>query len=226
MGHRSLGSSAFTGTGALLLGLAFTGGASAAEPGTWYVGATSDDTHVEVYRGLGWEVGGDERGFALIGGLQISRRFSVELAARRAANLQWTEYFANAPGYLTSHTTFDATAIQASGVATFQWGRTVEPFLKLGLVRYDMNGHAVLDTLWTQAAATRDVHSSGMDYLVGGGIAIKATPKWRVRFEYQFFGFDGDFLDVSNGDDPTLDTFALGIDYKIGRREPTVNALR
>lgn len=226
MGRRSLVRPAFAGTGALLLSLALTRAAAAAEPGAWYVGATSDDTHVEVYRGLGWEVGGEERGFALIGGFKINRRFSVELAARRAANLQWTEYLAAFPDYLAGHSTFDATAIQASGVATFQWGKTVEAFLKVGLARYSMSGHQVLDTLQAQAAATRDVHASGVDYLLGGGIAIKATPKWRVRFEYQFFGFDGDFLGVSGRDDPTIDTFALGIDYKIGRREPTVGALR
>lgn len=226
MGRRPLVRPAFTGTGALLLGLALTGTAVAAEPGTWYVGATSDDTHVEVYRGLGWEVGGEERGFALIGGWQINRRFSVELAARRAANLQWTEYLVDAPGYLTSHSTFDATAIQASGVATFQWGKTVEAFLKIGLAQYRIDGHQVLDTLTTQAAATRDLYESGFDRVLGGGIALKATPKWRVRFEYQFFGFDGDSIDVRGGDDPTIDTFALGVDYKIGRREPTVSALR
>lgn len=226
MNRRSLVRPAFTGTGALLLGLSLAR-ADAAEPETWYVGATTDDTHVEVFRGLGWEVGGEERGFALLGGLQLNRRFSVELAARRAANLEWTEYFAEIPGYLTSHTTFDVTAVQASGVATFHWGKTVEAFLKVGLAKYSLDGRQVLDTLMTDATLTRDVDASGSDYLLGGGIAIKATPKWRVRFEYQYFGIDSDFLGVRGGDDPTIDSFALGIDYRIGRRrEATVNALR
>jgi opacity protein-like surface antigen len=226
MGRRSFARPAFTGTGALVLSLALPA-AAAAEPQSWYVGATSDDTHVEVYRGLGWEVGGEERGFSLLGGWQINRRFSVELAARRATSLEWTEYFAEIPGYLTSHTTFDATAVQASGVATFQWGKTVEAFLKVGLAQYRIDGRQVLDTLMTDAALTRDVDASGSDYLLGAGIAVKATPKWRVRFEYQYFGIDRDFLGVRDGGDPTIDTFALGIDYRIGRRpEATVNALR
>ena len=84
----------------------------------------------------------------------------------------------------------------------------------------------MLDTLTTEAAATRDLYETGFGHVLGGGIAIKATPKWRVRLEYQFSGFDGDSIDVRGGDDPTIDTVAIGIDYKIGRREPTVNALR
>ena len=225
MGRRSLARPAFTGTSALLLSLALPA-AAAAEPQSWYVGASSDDTHVEVYRGLGWEVGGEERGVALLGGWQINRRFSVELAARRATSLEWTEYFAEIEGYLTSHTTFDVTAVQASGVATFQWGNTVEAFLKVGLAQYSIDGRQRLDTLLTDAALTRDVDASGSDYLLGAGIAVKATPKWRVRFEYQFFGIDRDFLGVRGGGDPSIDTFALGIDYRIGRRATTVNALR
>ena len=223
MGHRSLVRPAFTGTGALLLGLALTRAVVAAEPGTWYVGAASDDT--SIYRGFGIGMGGEEHGVALIGGWQLNRRFSLELAARRTANLQWSQYLADFPDYLSGDTTFDATTVQASGVATFQWGKAVEAFVKLGVARYSMDGHQVLDTLETDAAATRDVAASGFDRVLGGGIAFKATPRWRVRFEYQLFDFDGDFLGAS-GDDLTIDTFAIGIDYKIGRRGPTVNALR
>ena len=207
---------AFTGSGALLLALSLPAGA--AEPKTWYVGATTDDTHVEVYRGLGWEPSGEERGFSLLGGWHVNRRFAVELGAMRTGDLQWTEYLAEVPGYLTAHTTFDTTALQASGVVTFQWGKTVEAYLKVGLAQYSVDGRQVLDTLQTDAALTRDVDASGSDTLLGAGLGIKATPKVRMRIEYQYFGLDRDFLGVRGGDDPSIDTFAIGFDYQLGRR--------
>jgi opacity protein-like surface antigen len=206
---------AFTGSSALLLCLSLP--AQAAEPKTWYVGASTDDTHVEVFRGLGWEPAGEERGFSLLGGWHVNRRFAVEFGALRTTNLEWTEYLGTVPGYLTAHTTFDSTALQASGVVTFQWGGTVEAYLKAGLAQYRLDGRQVLDTLQTDAALTRDVDAGGSDYLLGAGIAFKATPKWRVRIEYQYFGIDRDFLGVRGGDDPSIDTFGIGLDYQLGR---------
>jgi opacity protein-like surface antigen len=207
---------ALTGSSALLCFLSLP--AHAAEPNTWYVGASTNDSHVEVYRGLGWEPAGEERGFSLLGGWHVNRRFAVELGALRASDLEWTEYFAEIPGFLTAHTTFDTTALQASGVVTFQWGNAVEAFLKAGLAEYRIDGRQVLDTLQSDAALTRDVDASGFDYLLGAGIGFKATPKWRVRIEYQYFAIDRDFLGVRGGDDPSIDTFAIGIDYQLGRR--------
>jgi opacity protein-like surface antigen len=215
---------AFTGSSALLICLSLP--AHAAEPNTWYVGGSTNDTHVEVYRGLGWETAGEQRGLSVLGGWHINRRFAVEFGALRATDLEWTEYFAQLQGYLTAHTTFDTTALQASGVVTFQWGNTVEAFLKAGLAQYRVDGRQVLDTLQTDAALTRDVDASGSDYLLGAGLAIKATPKWRMRIEYQYFGLDRDFLGVGGGDDPSIDTFAIGVDYQLGRREPAASSLR
>jgi hypothetical protein len=41
---------------------------------------------------------------------------------------------------------------------------------------------------------------------------------WRVKIEYRFFGIDGDFLGVPADDDPTVDSFSIGVDYRFGRR--------
>src|SRR5688572_30628949 len=118
--------------------------AHAGEPHSWYIGASTADTHVEVFRGLGWEPGGEEQGVALRGGWQINRRFAVELGALRAGDLQWTEWLATTPGGLTAHTTFDTTALQVSAITSFHWGRTVEGFIKAGLAQYDVEGRQVL----------------------------------------------------------------------------------
>ncbi|HSC16521.1 MAG TPA: outer membrane beta-barrel protein [Gammaproteobacteria bacterium] len=216
MAYRQPLRAAVTGTGLLAAGLALAP-ARAQEPQSWYVGASTGDTHVEVFRGLGWEVGGSEPGFTVRGGREFHRNFELELAGLRTTDLQWSEYFSNTPGYLTAHTSFDVTALQANAVGKWHWGETFEGYVKTGLVQYQVSGRQVLDTLQTDAALTRDVDASGMDYLLGLGLAIKASPKWRVRVEYQYFGLDRDFLGVGGGSDPSIDTFSIGLDYALPR---------
>jgi len=231
MAQRQLFQAAYRGTGLLAASLALAPAqaqseAPAQDPQDWYIGASTDNTHVEVYRGGGWEVGGSERGFSVRGGWQFHRNFELELAGRHATDLQWTEYFGNISGYLTTHTTFDVTALQASAIGKVHWGQTFEGYLKAGIAQYQVDGRQVLDTLQTDAALTRDVDASGSDYLLGMGLVIKASPKWRVRVEYQYFGLDRDFLGVRAGDDPSVDSISIGLDYRLPTRKPTVNALQ
>jgi len=215
MAHRHSFRSAFRGTGLLAAGLALAP-AQAQDPKNWYIGASTDDTHVEVFRGLGWQTGGSERGFSVRGGWQFHRNFEVELGGMRASDLQWSEYLSTIA--LAAHSTFDVTALQASAVGKVHLGQTFEAYVKAGMSLYDVGGRQVLDTLQTDAAFTREVDASGSDYLLGGGIAIKASPKWRVRIEYQYFGIDRDFLGVGGGDDPSIDTFSIGLDYQLSSR--------
>jgi opacity protein-like surface antigen len=210
-----------------MLGAAFTGSSLAApftvapahalEPGGWYVGASTADTHVEVFRGLGWEPGGEQDGASARGGVRLKRHLALEVATLRSSGLEWTEYFAEIPGFLTSHTTFDATAVQATAVPTFPWGKTFEGYLKAGIALYDVDGRQVLDTLLTDAALIRDVDDTGTGLLLGAGLLINAAPKWRVRIEYQYFEIGAAFLGVGHGDDPSIDTFSIGIDYRLQR---------
>jgi opacity protein-like surface antigen len=227
MAQRQLFQAAYRGSGLLAASLALAPAqAQDQDPKTWYVGASTGDTNVEVYRGFGWEVGGSERGFNVRGGLQFHRNFELELTALRATDLRWSEYFSNTPGYLTAHTTFDVTALQANAVGKVHWGEAFEGYLKVGLVQYQVGGRQVLDTLQTDAALTRDVDETGWDHLLGIGLAIKASPKVRVRIEYGYFGLDRDFLGVGSSDDPTIDTFAIGLDYQLNPRKTTVNSLQ
>ena len=213
---------AFTGTGLLAAGLAETP-AHAAEQGSWYVGASTDNTHVEVYRGF-WQVGGQERGLSVRGGWQFSEHFALEFTGLRAGDLFWSEYFIDYPLGINAHTTFDATALQVSAVGSVHWGQLFEGYVKAGLAQYSLDGRQVFDDLRTDAVRTRDVSASGSDYLLGAGLAIKASPQWRVRIEYQYFGIDRDFLHARG--DPSIDTFAIGLDYQLPRRKATTNSLR
>jgi opacity protein-like surface antigen len=53
---------------------------------------------------------------------------------------------------------------------------------------------------------------------------MRVSPKWRVRVEYQYFGFDRDFLIVRPDNDPSIDTFAIGVDYQLPRRKVTAHS--
>ena len=226
MAFRRLFRSAFAGTGLLAAGLFSAPTCAQGDPRTWYVGAATDDTHVEVFRGgYGWETSGSERGFSVRGGWQFHRNFEIELGALRASDLQWTEYFSSYQDYLIAHTTFDVTALHASAIGKVHMGETFEGYVKAGVAQYQVDGRQVLDTLMIDAALTRNVDGSGSDYLLGAGLVIKASPKWRVRIEYQYFGLDRDLLGVRAGDDPSVDTLSIGLDYSLPRKA-TVSSLQ
>ena len=215
----------FSGAGLLAAGV-FLAPSHAETPLSWYVGGATDDTHVEVLRdGWGYESSGSERGLSARGALQFNRNFELELGAMSASNLQWTEYFASYQNYLTAHTTFDVRALNVSAVGKVV-GHTFEGYIKAGVALYSVDGRQVLDTLMTDAAAQRDVHASDMDYLLGAGFFVKPSPKWRVRVEYQYFAVEREFLGVASGDDPSVDTFSIGFDYMLPKRQATGSSLQ
>ena len=213
----------FSGAGLLAAGL-FLAPAHAEGPSTWYVGGATDDTHVEVLRdGWGYESSGSERGLSVRSALQLNRNFELELGAMSASDLRWSEYFSSYQNYLTAHTTFDVKAMNVSAVGKVV-GHTFEGYIKAGVALYSVDGRQVLDTLMTDAAATRDVHASDLDYLLGAGFFVKPSAKWRVRVEYQYFAVDREFLGVSNGDDPTIDMFSIGFDYMLPKRKASASS--
>lgn len=200
--------------------------AHAEGPKGWYVGVALDDNHVEVFRdSWGYESSGSERGLSARGALQLNRNFELELGAMSASDLHWTEFFASYQGYLTAHTTFDVKAVNVSAVGKVV-GRTFEGYIKAGLAQYDIDGRQVLDTLFVDGAATRDVHASGLDYLLGAGFFVKPSPKWRVRVEYQYFAVEREFLGVSSGDDPSVDTLSIGFDYLLTKRQTRASSVQ
>ena len=204
---------------ALALALAYSAPAAAETQG-WYAGASTDDTHVEVYRGLGWEVGGEQPGLSAYGGLRVNKHFSVEFGAMHAADLEWSEYSVTVPGLppgYNARTTFDATALQASAVGILPFATIFEAYLKAGLAAYRVSGQQTLEA-WDGASLSRSVRSSGMDLLLGAGLGATVAQSWHIKVEYQYFGIDRDFLGVAD-DDPTIDRFSIGVDYRFGRRE-------
>jgi hypothetical protein len=40
-----------------------------------------------------------------------------------------------------------------------------------------------------------------------------------VRVEYQYFAVERDFLGISSDDDPSVDTFSIGFDYRLPKRQ-------
>jgi opacity protein-like surface antigen len=189
----------------------------------WYVGFSGETTHPEVFRDPAWEAGADETGFSLRGGLRLTKGFAIEFAAQHADDLEWTEHFASVaghPGFYDATTTFDVTALQVNAVGIAPFGRIFEGIFKGGLAQYNLSGRRTLDDVYGPATLSQNVSDEGFGYLLGLGLAVYATPKWRVRLEYQFFDIDQDFLALAYGDDASIDTVTLGVDYRLGGREP------
>ena len=209
---------AFAATGLVAAGLCSAPACAQDESRGWFVGGATDDTHLEVLRGgWGYETSGSERGYSVRGGMRLNRNFDLEIGAMSAAGLNWTEYLTSYPDALVAHTTFDVSAVNLSAVGKVV-GRVFEGYIKVGVAKYDIDGRQVLDTLFVDAAATRDVHASDLDYLIGAGFFVKPSPKWRVRVEYQYFSVERDFLGVPSDDDPTIDSFSIGFDYMLAKR--------
>lgn len=194
-------------------------GASAQD---WYVGFSSDTTHVEVYRGLGWEAGADETGLSLRGGLRIKKRFAVEFAAQQADDLKWTEYFTSVvgqPGIYDATATFDVRALEVSAVGIVPFAGIFEGIFRGGLAYYDVSGRQELDDPFAGTTLSRSISEQDFGALLSLGVAVYATPRWRIRAEYQFFDIDEDFLAVAYSDGASVDTVAIGVDYRLGGSE-------
>jgi hypothetical protein len=205
---------------ALALGLSMTN-AQAAEPDRWYMGLSSDVTHVEVWRGLGWEQSGNHRGLTLRGGVRLNRHFAVEIAAIRASNLEWTEYFAFAPGLpgsYDSHAVFDTSTLLINAVGVWPIRSIAEFYVGGGIAESRLSGQQTLVDSWSAngIAQSRSIHSGNAGESFSMGFRVLVNPKWRVRVEYRFFGIDSAFVGVPANDDPTIDSFALGFDYQLG----------
>jgi len=218
--QRSKGTSQLFGSLAVI---AFTGAANARQPVEWYAGLSHADTHVEVWRGIGWEQAQAHGGVAVRGGARLTKHFALELGVLRASDLEWREYYALIPGlpnnYDTS-ATFSATSQQLSVVGILPFGRVWEGFLRGGIVRYHASGYQTSTDAWTNASlAPRPIDRRGSAGSLGLGVSAKVRQNWQIRIEVQTSGLATDFLSVREGDAATLDAFEVGFDYRFPRRE-------
>lgn len=187
-------------------------------PEGWYAGVSSDATHIEVWRGFGWETGGDVDGLSFRGGYRMRRHLAIEGAILRADDLQWTEYLSTLPGGFITHSRFDTEALALSAAGVVPFGRIWEFHGKGGLAWSRLSGQRTLETL-LGTQTTRSFADSGRGFLLGVSIGANVTEHWNVRFDYQYFAIDRDALGIPGGDDPTVDTLGVGVHYRFGRVE-------
>jgi hypothetical protein len=199
------------------------GTANAREPTEWYAGLSHANTHIEVYRGLGWEQAQPHHGLAMRGGARLTQHLALELGVLRASNLEWREYYALIPGLPHNYdttATFNATSQQLSVVGILPFGRIWEGFLRGGIVRYHVSGHQTLTDAWTNTSlAPRPIDRHDSNGSLALGIGARIQQNWQLRVEVQTIGLATDFLTVPGGDTPTLDAFAVGVDYRFRHRE-------
>jgi hypothetical protein len=210
--------------GALTLGAACaaTCPAQAAEPLEWYAGLSRTDNHVEVWRSYAWEQGAVRDGIGFRGGVRLREHLALEFGVLHTSDLEWHECCLSALNSLTfydTRTSFDLLAEQVSVLGVWRFARIWDVFVKGGLVHYHADGAQTLfDGVSSAALQTRQISKSASDGAIGFGVGVDVGPNWHIRTEWQTFTVANDFLSVQYGDWSTLDTLALGVDYRFGRR--------
>lgn len=202
------------------LGLALLS-AKTSEAADWYAGAYAGSTHVEVFRGLGWEHGARTASTRASGGVRIRKHFAIDLGYTRATGLKWTEDPAtlpDLPGYYRNEVSFGASAVQIGAVGVFPFGSIWDAYVKAGLSRYRLAGRQrIVDWVGSSPDLTRSFTVSGTGGLLGGGLGVAVNSRWHLRLEYEFFEVEPTVFGVDADNPPTLDSLSLGFDYRFGR---------
>ena len=206
-------------------------GLSAAHPvvaqdiGKWYGGIGVGGTHIEVYRagwyGFGtWEAGPADSALLAYGGYRLTEHFAIDVAYLMPSDVDWREngaYVEDLPeGVYDSRTSLSTSAVQLSLVGILPFAERWEVYLKGGVSAYTSEGTQTLKDYYTDEVLYRPLDGSGTGFLLGVGIGVTPSERWHFRLEYQFFYIDHALINVGPQDDPTLDTWVFGIDYRFG----------
>lgn len=199
--------------------------ATAQEGGDWYGGVGVGSAHIEVYRGslygLGaWEAGASDSALLAFGGYRLTRHFALDIAYLAPADVKWREDAAYVEdlttGFYESRTSLSTSAIQLSLVGILPFATIWEAYAKGGISAYKSEGTQTLTDYITGEVLSRPLSGSKTGLLLGLGIGVTPAEKWRFRFEYQLFYIDSTLINVGPDNDPTLDTWVFGIDYRFG----------
>lgn len=208
-----------------LAGLGTAHSVAAQESGEWYGGIGVGNAHIEVYRGTlygfgAWEAGASDSTLLAYGGYRLTKHFALDVAYLMPTNLEWREdgaYIEDlSTGAYESRTSLSTSAIQLSLVGILPFATRWEAYLKGGISAYESEGTQALTDFFTDEVLYRPLSGSNTGFLLGLGIGVTPKEKLRFRFEYQLFYIDNALINVGPENDPTLDTWMFGIDYRFG----------
>lgn len=202
-----------------------TGTASAQE--AWYTGVTLDNARISVARAgdaFSYDLGSSAFGYALRGGVHITKHIGVDFALQHTSELEWTEPLATVsgvPGLYDNHVTLDTNDLQISGVGILPFAKIWEGFVRLGVDFQRHSGQQVLTSPFGGAPLlTRSISGDDITYVTGVGIGVTVGHDWHLRLEFQSLGLDESIIGVSDNGDAFawVTNVAFGIERRFGRR--------
>jgi hypothetical protein len=199
-----------------------SGEASAQE--AWYTGVTLDNARISVARtgdAFSYDLGSSAFGYALRGGLRITKHIGVDFALQHTSDLEWTESLASVSGVAglyDNHVRFDTNDFQVSGVGILPFAKIWEAFLRLGVDFQRHSGQQVLTNPFGGTFLTRSISGDDITYVTGVGIGVTVGHDWHVRLEFQSLGLDESIIGVSDHGDAFawVTNLAFGVERRFG----------
>jgi outer membrane protein with beta-barrel domain len=200
------------------------GKASAQEP--WYTGVTLDNARISVARtgdAFSYDLGSSAFGYALRGGLRITKHIGVDFALQHTSDLEWTESSASVsgvPGLYDNHVTFDTNDLQASGVGILPFAKIWEAFVRVGIDFQRHRGQQVATSPLGSPLLARSISGDDITYVTGVGIGVTVEHDWHLRLEFQSLGLDESMIGVGDNGDAFawVTNLAFGVERRFGRR--------
>ena len=201
-------------------------GTASAQEAKWYAGATLDNARISVARtgdAFSYDVGSSAFGYAVRGGLRLTKHIGVDFALQHTSDLEWTEPLASVagvPGLYDSHVVFDTDDAQVSGVGILPFARIWEGFLRFGVDFQRQSGRQLLTTPLGGALLTRSVSGNEITYVTGVGIGVTVANDWHLQVEFQSLGLDESILGIADSGESFawVTNFAFGVERRFGRR--------
>jgi len=206
------------------------GQASAQE--AWYTGVTLDNARISVARtgdAFSYDLGSSAFGYALRGGLRITKHIGVDFALQHTSDLEWTESLASVPGVpglYDNHVTFDTNDLQFSGVGILPFAKIWEGFLRVGVDFQRHSGQQQLTNPLGGTLLTRSISGDDITYVTGVGIGVTVGDDWHLQLEFQSLGLDESTIGVSDHGDAFawVTNLAFGVERRFGRSRAATHA--
>jgi len=169
-------------------------GSLAANDKNWYTGLSYGQGNANTgVNAITASLDEKDSGYKLFGGYKFNKYFSTELfytdlgsASLSGNNGDTFSYAGSTYTFNTNNAniTFDAKTIGFSGVASYPVHKYFEPFVKIGLHRYDIKAKVNGSNFTASASDT------GIDLVYGLGFNIPINESFDIKAEYEKYDLD------------------------------------
>jgi len=167
-----------------------------------------------------YDDGDGDYGYSVHAGYRIHPLVAVEATYLETGSIRWEEdlvYIPECKDFCNNRVDFEAQAAQLSVLGILPFAGRWEVYVRLGASFWDGESQQRLeDSFGPAVIADREIDDSGTGILFGLGVGVTLAQSWHVRLDLQSFGIDEDVL--SAGDDTTVDSALLEVQYRFGAR--------